>query len=73
MPAPRHKLSAFVIEVTVFLEVAGQLPRALQIVERFGRLWAAYGYNRAKVSYFIFTWIYERLNFSASLCFRMVI
>ena len=30
MPAPRHKLSAFVIEVTVFLEVAGQLPRALR-------------------------------------------
>lgn len=33
-----HKFSAFVDDSTVFLQEANQLPRALQIVETFGKL-----------------------------------
>ena len=34
----RHKYSAFVDDATVVVQEAEQLPRVLQIVERFGRL-----------------------------------
>ena len=34
----KHKYSAFVDDATVVVQEAEQLPRVLQIVERFGRL-----------------------------------